>query len=275
MELQKISPTSEAISAADSKRLFKWNLSLGVFHLVTSAVLFAITDDESTAPVYYFFPDADTRGISNKWIPQPTLVFHSRVGYLSAAFLLLAAIDHLLVATIFRKSYEWYLAHKRNPFRWVEYSISASIMHVLIAELSGIFDLHLLVCIFGLTMTTMLFGNEQEFATAGLWGRVREKTLRPFWIGFIPHVFQWTVIIWFFFNGVSRGDPPDFVWAIIFILVILDTTFAINMWLQQKEIGKWRDYVYGEVVFCILSLSAKQLLAWINYGGTRSLNADA
>lgn len=95
----------------------------------------------------------------------------------------------------------------------------------------------------------------------------------------------------YFFDGVSNGDPPSFVWAIIFILFTLDSTFAINMYLQQKEvrklragnrqqlkilassylitiisaqIGKWQDYIYGEYAYIVLSLSAKFLLAWIN-----------
>lgn len=94
---------------------------------------------------------------------------------------------------------------------------------------------------------------------------------------------------------VSLVPPPHRSWAIIFILFILDSTFAIAMYLQQKEvrwawataaqpfsrpffllsqqhscwlpaaqIGKWKDYIYGEYTYIILSLSAKLLLAWIN-----------
>jgi hypothetical protein len=55
----------------------------------------------------------------------------------------------------------------------------------------------------------------------------------------IPHFFGWAVLLCYFFVGVKRGSPPAFVWAIIFILFILDSTFAINQYLQQKEIGKW------------------------------------
>jgi hypothetical protein len=52
--------------------------------------------------------------------------------------------------------------------------------------------------------------------------------------GFIPHAFNWLVIICYFFVGVSRGSPPGFVWAIIFILFILDITFAVNQYYQQQ-----------------------------------------
>ena len=35
------------------------------------------------------------------------------------------------------------------------------------------------------------------------------------------------------------------------------------MILQYKKVGKWKDYLYGEKVYIILSLVAKTLLAWL------------
>lgn len=45
--------------------------------------------------------------------------------YLSGAFLLLCFLDHFLVATILRRSYEYYLRHAQNPYRWIEYFASS------------------------------------------------------------------------------------------------------------------------------------------------------
>ena len=44
--------------------------------------------------------------------------------------------------------------------------------------------------------------------------------------------------------------------------------FPINMILQYKKVGKWKDYLYGERVYVILSLVAKSLLAWQVFAGT-------
>jgi len=35
------------------------------------------------------------------------------------------------------------------------------------------------------------------------------------------------------------------------------------MILQYKGIGKWKEYIYGERVYIILSLVAKSILAWL------------
>ena len=60
--------------------------------------------------------------------------------------------------------------------------------------------------------------------------------------------------------------------------VYKDPVFGIQMtggssaiphsWLQYRQIGKWRDYLYGEKVYITLSLVAKSLLAWQVFAGT-------
>jgi hypothetical protein len=44
--------------------------------------------------------------------------------------------------------------------------------------------------------------------------------------------------------------------------------FAVNQVLQYKKVGRWRDYLYGERAYVVLSLVAKSLLAWQVFAGT-------
>ena len=50
--------------------------------------------------------------------------------------------------------------------------------------------------------------------------------------------------------------------------VVFFNTFALNMWLQYHQLGRWSNYRYGERVYMILSLVAKSRLAWQPFGGT-------
>jgi hypothetical protein len=34
------------------------------------------------------------------------------------------------------------------------------------------------------------------------------------------------------------------------------------MWLQYRQTGPWRSYLFGESVYIFLSLTAKSALAW-------------
>src|SRR4051794_21824158 len=99
-------------------------------------------------------------------LPKQDLLFDLRLGPLVGAFLLLAALDHALVALPpCRARYERGLAAGVNPFRWREYSLSASLMAVLIAMLSGIADYVALLALFALNAAMIFLGWLMERST--------------------------------------------------------------------------------------------------------------
>mgnify|MGYP005857872355 CR=1 FL=1 len=167
----------------------------------------------------------------------------------------------------------WYVfypasfARHQNPFRWAEYAVSASLMRVMIAQLCGITDIHLLFTVFALCALTMLLGGIHESVNAKARADGFKQNWYPFVVSWIAHLASWMPIVNYFFVAVKRGDPPNFVWSIIFILFFLDGTFAALFSLQWCKVWKFKDYVFGEKGFIVLSFTAKALLAWINYGG--------
>ncbi len=63
--------------------------------------------------------------------------------------------------------------------------------------------------------------------------------------------------------GLEDGEgPPGFVYGILISIFVLFNSFAINQWLQYRQIGPWRDYLVGERTYIVLSLVAKSALAW-------------
>ena len=60
----------------------------------------------------------------------------------------------------------------------------------------------------------------------------------------------------------SSATPPGFVYGIFVSLFVFFNIFALNQWLQYRRLGRWRDYIFGERVYILLSLTAKALLAW-------------
>ena len=51
-------------------------------------------------------------------------------------------------------------------------------------------------------------------------------------------------------------------------LFVFFNIFAVNMVLQYKKVGPWKDYLFGERTYIVLSLLAKTVLAWIIFAGT-------
>lgn len=263
-----MSKKQAALSPDDSRRLWYLNIATALLHTASAAVIFALTETRAVSPVHVDHANK-FRGNLSLYGPDTTHVGGATVGYLSGVFLLLAAVDHAAVATVFRPTYESQLARARNYFRWIEYSFSASVMHVMIAMLSGVMSVQLLVAIAGLTISTMTGGLLQEKINGRYQGRPHRKNFWPFWAGCVPHLTAWTVIFVTF--GYSASDAPAFVWIVMFGLFQTDALFAVNMFFQQSEWWWWKRYLFGEYVFIGLSLVAKSMLAWTNFGGTRSL----
>ena len=77
----------------------------------------------------------------------------------------------------------------------------------------------------------------------------------------------WVVVFLYAFGNSDLSRVPWFVYAIFGSYFVFFNLFPINMILQYKKIGKWRDYVYGERGYIILSLVAKSVLAWLAFAG--------
>jgi hypothetical protein len=66
----------------------------------------------------------------------------------------------------------------------------------------------------------------------------------------------------------AEANPPGFVYAIIASIFVFFNIFAVNMFLQYKKVGPWKNYLFGERMFIVLSLVAKTALAWQIFAGT-------
>lgn len=87
----------------------------------------------------------------------------------------------------------------------------------------------------------------------------------PFWFGCVAGAAPWVAIL---VNTVGAAEVPGFVLGIIASLFVFFISFALNQWLQYRQIGRWADYAYGEKVYLVLSLVAKSALAWQIFGGS-------
>jgi hypothetical protein len=170
-----------------------------------------------------------------------------------------------VVCTLWWRRYLADLSRSRNPARWVEYSLSASLMIVLIAQLTGISDVAALIALFGSNASMILFGWLQEhYEQPGSGGWL------PFVFGCLAGIVPWLAIGIYLFSPGSTSDAeaPGFVYGIFVSLFVFFNVFALNQWLQYRARGRWADYLFGERVYIVLSLVAKSALAWQVFAGT-------
>lgn len=256
------------IKKTTTKGLVKFNLIMAGLHGVQALAVFLLSDPN--------------RGVWNVTVNNLTLgagstpnklvltsathdVFSVHLAYIVVAFFILSAVAHLFVASVYRNRYEANLKRGINKVRWIEYALSASTMMIGIALLSGIYDLSSLLMIFGLTAIMNLMGLAMEIYNQG-----REKvSWLAYNVGALAGILPWLVIAIYFWAGemYGSGEIPTFVYYIYVSIFLFFNCFAANMFLQYKKIGPWKNYLYGERVYIILSLVAKTLLAWQVFAG--------
>jgi hypothetical protein len=244
------------------KNLKMFNLAMGVLHFLQGCLMLGLSNN-FTLPV--------TRGylqfnpLTKHLDPVTVTIFGLRIGPLVASFLFISSIAHFLIATVLYSKYCANLKKGINKYRWAEYAISSSIMIVVIMMLVGIYDIGALLLGFFLNMMMILFGLAME-----QYNQFTNKTDWSLFIyGCIAGLIPWIVITIHLFGSGSEGSkPPDFVYYIFLSMAIFFNSFAINMVLQYMKVGKWKDYLYGERMYVILSLVAKSLLAWQVFAGT-------
>lgn len=257
--------SATAASADDERfpKLRRFNLIMGVLHLVQGLFMIAVSNG-TTYPIFtnYLNFDVATTSLS----PSSKLFYELPFGPAVALFLLISAVAHFYLATIGYGRYVRDLKRGMNPVRFYEYALSSSLMIVLIGMLTGIWDLGAIILIFGLNAMMNLFGIMMEYHN-----HYTERTnWSAFIFGSIAGIIPWIVITLYFVGAVNSGDakPPAFVYTIVPTLFVFFNIFAINMILQYKQVGRWKDYLFGERVYIVLSLAAKSVLAWLIWTGT-------
>jgi len=245
------------------KGLRRFNLIMGFLHLVQGIFMIVVSND-TTYPIYTYFLEFNRETFTLS--PVQELAYELPFGPAVAVFLLLSAAAHLALSTF---AYRWYVRNLEkgmNPARFYEYALSSSWMIVLISMLVGFQDLGGLILAFGINATMNLFGIMMELHN--------QTTSRTDWTAFIYGCFAgivpWIVIVMYFLGSLTGGEaePPAFVYAIIPTIFVFFNIFALNMLLQYKKVGRWRNYLFGERVYIILSLTAKTVLAWLIFAGT-------
>jgi hypothetical protein len=239
-------------------RLRRYNLIAGSFHLVQAIAIIILANDFALPVSVNYLQDAPIPGATFEGIA----LFDFPIALGVAAFSLLSALAHFWIVGPGFNNYTTDLSNKRNIARWIEYSISSTLMIILISLINAVWDVIALIAIAGANVSMILFGWLQEkYEEPG------EGSLLPFWFGCIAGIVPWIAMFWLLFSPGSTNEPPGFVYGVVISLFVLFNSFAIVQWLQYKQIGRFKDYLVGERLYITLSFVAKSLLAWQIFAG--------
>jgi hypothetical protein len=256
-----------ALKMQNLSGLWRWNIALAAVFALQALVL-ALLSNGKSLPVVSNYLTKDPLQTAAQGTPVLVLATHHlldiNVLYVLVAGLLVAAAHHVLVATVWRKRYEADLARSRNELRWTEYAITASLLLITIGLLLGVQDAAVLFAVAALVVVMHLGAlvTERSVFPGQKLGRLNYLT------GAIAGLTPWLLLTLYLFGSTINGTgTPGYLYWLLGSMVVIFAGFAVNFVLQRRQVGKWKDYVYGERVYMVISFVAKAALVWQVFAG--------
>ena len=198
--------------------------------------------------------------------------------WMTVAFTVVTLCAHIFYASNVNNLYVSALESGKNPYRWFEYGLSASLMLSVLSVLSGNRNKQLFVLMFVATFSQMLQGYCIESAVAN-GGSIVDKVV-PLVVGWVLLIGTWYIIYdkWYrslnyAFDAVAYCDtvldapserPPAFIKHLLNVVFVLFSSFGIvnlayvvHSFLENAKIN-FKSY---ELCYIILSFVAKAILA--------------
>lgn len=245
------------------RELQAFNRNAGLIHLAQAVFMFIVVNYELKIPIVTRFFDTTADGIR----PVTESLIDVPVAAVAPVFILLSALFHLYISSpVYIRRYEANIKKGMNPLRWWEYSLSSSLMITVLMMLGGLFELSSIVFIFTLNFIMNMMGLLMEKYNQ----RTDETEWLPFNIGVVAGIVPWIIGgLYFWVSTTNIADAiPGYAQLGFVATFVFFNSFAINMWLQYKKVGKWKSYAYGERAYIVLSLVAKSALGWTLVLGT-------
>lgn len=265
------------MSTISDSKLLNMHLSAGVLHAVNTAFSAYWVNKKLDSAGTFTIVNGFTDGKPGNSVPDIDEIASYKLARLVPVFPALSTLNHFY-SYFFPKHYLQQVEKGSNPVRWSEYSVSASIMLIIISQLSGGNDIKQLEQLVLSNMALQGIGYlvEKESAQGIKDGSSHhyDQAVLQEMVGFLILASQWSTIFTSFFTSVkeSNEDTPDVVYAIIFVMFGLFVVFGILSVFYmrgQKAVrtswssGKVRDFRQVEIGYITLSFISKTLLTYL------------
>ncbi|HJQ08925.1 MAG TPA: heliorhodopsin HeR [Candidatus Saccharimonadales bacterium] len=245
----------------DRQMLRSWNLWLAIALLIEAAVIVLLAKDLSV-PLALNYVARDVLASEATGVQTFALagrhLFDVPVAWILAKSLLILALAHLLVATVWRGHYNNWLQRGVNKMRWVAAGVVGGYIAVTIALLSGVNSLQFLVLLFGLSVAAGLCALAVELMGAG---RRLRKVLAL--TAVCSGVGIWIILGSFVLGSVLYdGNMLAYLYGVYAVQFVLFAVGLVMSYLRLRQRGKFADTVYTERMFMLLGFMTVSLLAW-------------
>lgn len=274
-----------------AKTLSQWNWAAFALHATAAIVTYSILTESGRSKrlVYMMHLGYDPEYQTDSRVDLPVKLQSDMtmdLKYFIVLFFAVTALAHLVYATDFfgRK---WYssavLGYGWNPYRWIEYSISASIMTYIITIVSGTKEQVSAIASALIVPSLMISGltteralNQNSFHRFSQHGGTHRVDPVVVWFNILPSWFlfftNWFIILFNYFRisyqASDAGNPIDpSVTFMVYSQVVFFSLFGVILsyqtyrWASAKKGRIEPTFEVYEKAYIILSAVTKLVLA--------------
>ena len=267
------------------KGLRAFNIVLGLIHF--SLAMFVLLNSNNLNPRINEVPIYKTGVEIGAKAESYSIVADKKAGkavlsWLICIFFFVTAGFHFLYAFGAGSWYKRMIEKGNNPLRWLEYSITATIMVVIIAVAATVQIQQELLLIIAMTVVIMLMGDVIEKSVAS--GNFATAKMVTF-LAWVLELMVFYVIGSAFVATISavndklEGDQadvliPSWVYVLIFVQLVFYSLFGIISLSEvvRASSGKKINFFNYEVGYHSLSIVSKMTLGLVFYFGAASNN---
>lgn len=199
---------------------------------------------------------------SSRFAYETGVAFNFNITLASGIFSFLSAVFHVINMSN-EYGYQSAVTDRYEPvniYRWIEYSLSASLMAVIVAVICRVNDLTYLMLVFTFNALTMTMGIPLEILRKS---KYYNLILWMTWIFFGIGSSTLFLILWFYTDTI-----PVIAWASLFTISILFQSFGFWQLTVRMINEEFSVYDY-ELGYCLLSVIAKSALwGFVIWGGS-------
>ncbi len=247
-------------------KLATWNKAFAVIFAV-QAILVAVLAKAVSVPVNTTYSAVDelATNVAGHEVFAPAMrhLFDVRIAWALAAGLLVFAVGHLLMATVYRKRYELDLEKGVNRWRWADLGMGGGILVTVICMMSGIQQIGLLVAILCTTVLSagLMLVNERLLLTTG--GQKHQVNTLLCALSGVCAAFAWLVLLGGVVGGwMFDGKLPMYLYGLYGSALVLLGAISWATCARLMRRGKWADSLYTERMYMLLGLVIATLIVW-------------
>ena len=278
LQKTRVSPEGNPEGNKREINLQRYNLAMGAVHLFSGIFILANLNKvpENFREIQTYTSKVVIGDGANEYGYGFKKAAKANLPVLIAIFFIITAIFHFIYAYGKSTFYRKFISDGVNPLRWVEYSITATIMTVIIALAATIQETQQLALLVVATICVMLLGWVVEKSIADSERKVAWVSTGIAWL---LQFAVFAVIAYAFISTIQEVNKkleeeereeriPGFVYAILIAELVFFSLFGfVSLRMLFKSGTGPIDFYRYEVGYHSLSIVSKLTLGWIFYVG--------